>query len=109
MCGHILTLGSTRHLYSLVGLEPSREVTAAVERMMESAKKSKKCPTCRPTPLNSTEVAQAWRQTLTWQQVRDISQQCAPVLRRLGYRDSFHSQAQLRDLSVSVVGPVTGV
>lgn len=99
-------LNHTHHLYRLVGLVPSREVLETVRRMMASAKRISKCPSCRPTQLNSTEVAQAWRQTLTLEQVRLISKECADVMRRLGYRESFENEAQLRDLSMSAVGPM---
>lgn len=99
-------LNHTYHLYRFMGLQPSPEVVEKIRSMMATAKKTKRCPTCPSTPLNSTEVAQAWRQTLTFDQVRIISKECADVLRRLGYRESFENEEQLRGLSMSAVGPI---
>lgn len=102
-------LNHTYHLYRFMGLQPSPEMVEGVRRMMATAKKTKRCPTCPSTPLNSTEVAQAWRQTLTFEQVRIISKECADVMRRLGYRENFENEKQLRDVSMSAVRPVTVV
>ncbi|KAK7087727.1 carbohydrate sulfotransferase 1-like [Littorina saxatilis] len=96
----------THQLYSFMGLKPSEDVLRSVKEMTESAKRKRPCLTCPPVPLNSTEVSQAWRQTLTLEQVETISKVCADVMRSLGYRVMFNSEAQLRDLRVSAVGPV---
>ena len=99
-------LEHTLQLYKFMGLVPSEYVLDAVKGMMEQAKKTRKCPTCPPTPLNSTEVSQAWRQKMKFQDVVAISSQCTEVAKLLGYRPTFDSEEQLRDLRVSAVGPV---
>lgn len=101
-----IPLEFTRSLYAFMGLPVPDIVLKEVQQEMAQAKRTKTCPACPPSPLNATEVAQAWRSKLDFKDVQVISQACGDTLKALGYRQTFDNENQLRDLSVSSVDKV---
>ncbi|XP_076439641.1 carbohydrate sulfotransferase 6-like isoform X2 [Babylonia areolata] len=94
-----------KFLFHFIGMEPSEAVMKFVQKVSRSAPGTRKlCLTCKAVKSNSTTRSLAWRKVVRLQDVRVISEQCAQVMRQLGYRVSFWDEEELLDQRVSAVG-----